>query len=149
MSVKALRIGRGWSVISVAVQGPYVWIALGAAIGGMARYGLSGVVGNWIGATFPWGTLVVNVTGCFIIGIINTLTGPDGKLLVLLCHFIIHQRPLLPQTARTPGQRGDQPDGELTVDGSNRTRHMPLRPHRRPRAAGSLRVAQVFRSACG
>jgi CrcB protein len=84
MSVKALRIGRGWSVISVAVQGPYVWIALGAAIGGMARYGLSGVVGNWIGATFPWGTLVVNVTGCFIIGIINTLTGPDGRLLVPL-----------------------------------------------------------------
>ena len=64
------------------MRGPYLWVALGAAIGGMGRYGLSGVVANWIGATFPWGTLVVNVTGCFIIGIFDTLSGPDGKLLV-------------------------------------------------------------------
>ena len=82
MSVKAPQIGRGWSAISLAVQGPYLWIALGAAIGGMARYGFSGVIANWIGTTFPWGTLVVNVTGCFVIGIVNTLTGSDGVLLV-------------------------------------------------------------------
>jgi CrcB protein len=82
MSVRATRIGRGWSAIRVAVHGPYLWIALGAAIGGMARYGLSGVIGNWIGATFPWGTLIVNVTGCFVIGIVNMLTGPDGSILV-------------------------------------------------------------------
>jgi CrcB protein len=56
----------------------YLWVALGSAIGGAARYALSGVVANWIGATFPWGTLIVNVTGCFVIGIFNTLTGPDG-----------------------------------------------------------------------
>ena len=48
----------------------------------MARYGLSGAIANRIGATFPWGTLIVNVTGCFVIGIFNTLTGPDGVLLV-------------------------------------------------------------------
>ncbi|MBV8736974.1 MAG: hypothetical protein JO007_06900, partial [Alphaproteobacteria bacterium] len=55
--------------------------------------------------------------------------------LVLLCHFFIHRSPLLPQAAGTSGQRGDEPDGELTADGSNRTRHMPLRPHRQPPAA--------------
>jgi len=64
-----------------------VWIAflsvvLGSAIGGAGRYALSGVVANWIGATFPWGTLIVNVTGCFVIGIFNTVTGPDGGVLV-------------------------------------------------------------------
>jgi fluoride exporter len=64
-----------------------VWIAflsvmLGSAIGGAARYALSGVVANWIGATFPWGTLIVNVTGCFVIGIFDTVTGPDGGVLV-------------------------------------------------------------------
>ena len=48
----------------------------------MARYGFSGVVANWAGASFPWGTLVVNVTGCFVIGIVNMLTGPDGTVLV-------------------------------------------------------------------
>jgi CrcB protein len=36
----------------------------------MARFWLSGVVGRHIGETFPWGTLVVNVTGAFVIGIV-------------------------------------------------------------------------------
>jgi fluoride exporter len=62
----------------------YMCVALGAAIGGTARYGLAGFIGNRVGAAFPWGTLVVNITGCFIIGIFNTLTGPDGVLLVPL-----------------------------------------------------------------
>ena len=60
----------------------YLCVFVGAAIGGVGRYGLSGVVANWIGAGFPWGTLVVNVTGCFVIGVFNTLTGPDGVFLV-------------------------------------------------------------------
>lgn len=60
----------------------YLCVFLGAAVGGVGRYGLSGVVANWIGATFPWGTLIVNVTGCFVIGIFNTLTGPDGVFLI-------------------------------------------------------------------
>jgi fluoride exporter len=60
----------------------YLWIALGSAIGGAGRYALSGVVADWIGATFPWGTLIVNITGCFVIGIFNALTGPDGIFLV-------------------------------------------------------------------
>ena len=60
----------------------YLCVFLGAAIGGVGRYGLSGIIANWIGATFPWGTLIVNVTGCFVIGIFNTLTGPDGVFLI-------------------------------------------------------------------
>ena len=39
----------------------------------------------------------------------------EPKRLVLLCHFLIHQRPLLPQTAGTSGQRFDQSDGKLTA----------------------------------
>ena len=60
----------------------YLCVFIGAAIGGVGRYSLSGAVANWIGATFPWGTLIVNVTGCFVIGVFNTLTGPDGVFLV-------------------------------------------------------------------
>jgi fluoride exporter len=60
----------------------YFWIAVGSALGGVARYWFSGVVARLIGETFPWGTLVVNVTGSFIIGFFATLTGPDGRLLV-------------------------------------------------------------------
>jgi hypothetical protein len=40
----------------------------------------------------------------------------DSFMLVLLCHFLIHQRPLLPQTAGASGQRFDQSDGQLTAD---------------------------------
>lgn len=60
----------------------YLWVAVGAAIGGVGRYWLSGVVADWIGETFPWGTLVINVTGSFVIGFFGALTGPDGRVLV-------------------------------------------------------------------
>jgi CrcB protein len=57
----------------------YVWIAVGSALGGVARHALSGIVGHAFGDTFPWGTLIVNVTGSFLIGFFYTLTGADGR----------------------------------------------------------------------
>jgi fluoride exporter len=60
----------------------YLWIALGGAIGTTGRFFFSGVVARLIGETFPWGTLVVNVSGCFLIGFFATLTGPDGRWFV-------------------------------------------------------------------
>ena len=58
----------------------YVWIAVGSALGGVARYGCSGIAARTIGETFPIGTLIVNVAGSFVIGFFATLTGPDGRL---------------------------------------------------------------------
>jgi CrcB protein len=58
----------------------YVWIAIGSALGGMARYGCSGLAARLIGETFPWGTIIVNVLGSLIIGFFATLTGPDGRI---------------------------------------------------------------------
>lgn len=60
----------------------YLWIALGGAIGSVARYGCSSLAARWIGETFPWGTLIVNVTGSFVIGFFVGLTAPDGRLMV-------------------------------------------------------------------
>ena len=60
----------------------YLWIALGSALGGMARYACSGLIADWFGGTFPWGTLIINVLGSFVIGFFATLTGPDGRILV-------------------------------------------------------------------
>jgi CrcB protein len=57
-------------------------VAVGSALGGVARYGLSGLVARSFGETFPWGTLIVNVLGSFLIGFVAALTGPDGRLLV-------------------------------------------------------------------
>jgi len=60
----------------------YLWIFVGSALGGVARYWCSGVAARLIGETFPWGTLIVNVVGSFIIGFFATITGPDGRWLV-------------------------------------------------------------------
>jgi fluoride exporter len=60
----------------------YFWVALGGAIGSIDRFWCSGLVAGTFGQTFPWGTLVVNVVGSFIIGFTATLTGPDGRLFV-------------------------------------------------------------------
>lgn len=55
-------------------------VALGGAGGGILRYALSGWVARKIGETFPWGTLVVNVTGCFAIGLAEPLLAEDSLL---------------------------------------------------------------------
>lgn len=60
----------------------YLWIAIGIALGGMARYWCSGVITQNIGETFPWGTLAVNILGSFIIGFFAAMIGPDGRLIV-------------------------------------------------------------------
>jgi fluoride exporter len=63
----------------------HVLVIIGSALGGMARYGLSGVVARRIGETFPWGTLVVNASGCFLIGIFAaTLSPSDDAMRSLL-----------------------------------------------------------------
>ena len=45
-------------------------IGLGSAIGGIVRYLLSNMISESTSSVFPWGTFVVNVIGCFIIGLI-------------------------------------------------------------------------------
>ena len=60
----------------------WLWVMLGSALGGVARYWLSGLAAHFISETFPIGTLIVNVTGSFVIGFFATLTGPDGRVFV-------------------------------------------------------------------
>lgn len=52
----------------------FLLIALFGAIGTLARYGLQGIVQIRIGSTFPYGTLLVNLTGCFLLGLVGQLT---------------------------------------------------------------------------
>lgn len=60
----------------------YLAVALGGALGTIGRYFVSGLVANAFGETFPWGTLIINITGSFIIGFFGTLTAPEGRLMV-------------------------------------------------------------------
>jgi CrcB protein len=60
----------------------YLLIALGGAIGSLARYACAGLMARLLGETFPWGTLAVNLFGSIFIGFFATLTAPEGRLLV-------------------------------------------------------------------
>jgi CrcB protein len=57
-----------------------VCVVLGSALGGVARYFLSGLVARRVGETFPWGTLSVNVSGAFLIGIFGALARDHASL---------------------------------------------------------------------
>ena len=48
-------------------------IALGGASGAVARYLVDGFVVERTGATFPWGTFVINVSGSFVLGLLFAL----------------------------------------------------------------------------
>ncbi|HEU6449756.1 MAG TPA: fluoride efflux transporter CrcB [Verrucomicrobiae bacterium] len=61
----------------------YLWIAIGGALGSVGRYWVGNFVYarfNETAATFPMGTLVVNIIGSFIIGIAGALTIPEGRM---------------------------------------------------------------------
>lgn len=67
---------------TTSVAPTYLSIAIGSAIGGLARYGCGVAAAAWLGGALPWGTILVNIVGSFIIGLFATLTGPDGRFLV-------------------------------------------------------------------
>jgi len=51
----------------------YLWIALGSALGGVLRYAITRATLN-IDNGFPYGTVLINIIGCFVIGFFGTLT---------------------------------------------------------------------------
>jgi CrcB protein len=60
----------------------YILVMLGGAFGTGARFWVSGLVAQRVGELFPVGTLVVNVTGSFVIGFLAAFSGPDGAFLM-------------------------------------------------------------------
>lgn len=65
-------------------------IALGGAVGSLLRYGTSNAVHLWMTRAFPYGTLVVNVSGCLVMGILYVLLverlslGPEWRAALLI-----------------------------------------------------------------
>jgi CrcB protein len=55
-------------------------IVVGSVLGGCARYFVSGAIARRLGETFPWGTMTINVTGAFLIGIFGALATHPGSV---------------------------------------------------------------------
>ncbi|RXH10815.1 fluoride efflux transporter CrcB [Bradyrhizobium guangzhouense] len=55
-------------------------IVVGCVLGGCARYFISGAIARRLGETFPWGTMTINVTGAFLIGILGALATHPGSV---------------------------------------------------------------------
>ena len=68
----------------------YVWIGLGAVAGATARYALSGYIARLFSASFPYGTLIINITGSLVLGFFLVLAGermlldPRWRLLIAI-----------------------------------------------------------------
>lgn len=50
-----------------------IWIGAAGFVGAVSRYHVEGLVSRWSNGAFPWGTLVVNLSGCFLLGLLVTL----------------------------------------------------------------------------
>jgi fluoride exporter len=57
-----------------------LWVALGGALGSVARYWMAVGVGRLAGEAFPWGTLLINVLGSFVITFFGSLSLEDGLI---------------------------------------------------------------------
>jgi CrcB protein len=59
------------------------WVALGGAAGSVARYGVGVLVARMVGLGFPWATLIVNVVGGLLMGVLAVRVGPEQENLRL------------------------------------------------------------------
>src|SRR5207245_43953 len=68
-------------------------IAIFGAVGTLARYGMQGLVQIRVASTFPYGTLLINLSGCFLLGLIGQLTlnrmiiPPDWRVAIAVGFF--------------------------------------------------------------
>ncbi len=52
-----------------------VLVAFGSSVGGLARWGVGLAAARWFGTAWPWGTFIINVSGCLFLGWFSTLIG--------------------------------------------------------------------------
>jgi CrcB protein len=58
----------------------YLWIAIGGSLGSLARYWVGTIIANRMGTKFPYGTFVINITACVIIGFSLAFLGRRTEL---------------------------------------------------------------------
>ena len=65
----------------------YLAVGFGSALGGMGRFWFAGFISQRYGDAFPWGTILVNVTGSLAIGLLAALVGTEDRLSAKLSPF--------------------------------------------------------------
>jgi fluoride exporter len=71
----------------------FVLIAIFGAVGTLLRYGIQVFTQVETGSTFPWGTLLINLTGCFLLGLVGQITlnrmmlSPDWRVAITVGFF--------------------------------------------------------------
>jgi len=60
-------------------MGAVLLVALGGALGSVARYGAGVLAARWLGLAFPWGTLAVNIAGGLAMGVLAARIGPEQE----------------------------------------------------------------------
>lgn len=58
----------------------YLWVAVGGALGSVARFWMDDLVSARFGKSFPLGILLINIMGSFFIGIIGSMASPEGRM---------------------------------------------------------------------
>lgn len=59
-----------------------IWIAAGGALGTLVRYWINLLATARLGEAMPWGTIGINISGSFLIGMVAALTEPGGRLML-------------------------------------------------------------------
>ncbi len=59
---------------------PALLVFIGGGLGAITRYAATVTATRWISPAFPWSTLIVNLTGCFLIGLLTGLAGRNGLI---------------------------------------------------------------------
>lgn len=73
----------------LALVSSFIWVALGGAVGSVARFGVNLTAPRLLGADFPWATLIVNILGSLIMGFLAAFLAekysdqPDLRLFLL------------------------------------------------------------------
>lgn len=104
----------------------YLWVGIGGFLGANARYGMTRLVADRLGPSWPWGTFLINVLGAFLIGIVLTILtertiGDDVWRQVIVIGFLGGYTTFSSYTfeAISLAQRGDWGAAALYVLGSN------------------------------
>jgi CrcB protein len=77
-------------MVGVFFMNKWLSLVVGSVAGGFARYLFSGWIYSWSGTRFPYGTLLVNLSGCFLIGIFDSLAetrfllDPNQRILLMV-----------------------------------------------------------------